>query len=208
MLLTPAHTAQEACGTRICHRRRPEPSPLQADPWRRLLQLQQQGGALDLHQGVDVLQPGLHQRQPALDTVVAEGDLLPHNLLRRGDEIAGEELHKLVLHVLDKVEARTPVPLHDKHRQVAVWLLDAVVQHLDDHRRVVLEVDHQLLMLLHCPEALLIHPMRVVEEEVILAGQLNPAVLRGVFLPQGQDLAPNCFERAHLLRAGVRVLHA
>ena len=49
----------------------------------------------------------LHERQPALDHVVAVRDLLSHQLFRARLELARQQLHELVLHVL---RARTQGP--------------------------------------------------------------------------------------------------
>ena len=58
------------------------------------------GGGADLDEGLDVLEARLHQRQPGLEGVVAKADVGTDNVLGGGDEVAREELHKLVLHVL------------------------------------------------------------------------------------------------------------
>ena len=44
------------------------------------------------------LEARLHQSEFGLDAVVPEGDLLAHPLLRRGDEVAGQQLDELVPH--------------------------------------------------------------------------------------------------------------
>jgi hypothetical protein len=54
----------------------------------------------------------LHERQPALDHVVAVGDLLAHELFRARLELARQQLHELVLHVL-----WSPAPQHRHRRQ-------------------------------------------------------------------------------------------
>ena len=53
------------------------------------LELEQEGGVLDLDQVVDVLQARLHQLHLRLDGVVAVSDACAHNLLRAGKKLAG-----------------------------------------------------------------------------------------------------------------------
>lgn len=50
---------------------------------------------------------------------------------------------------LYKIQAGIYVMLHDEYRQVAMWLLYAVVQHANENIRVVLEFHHELLIFLH-----------------------------------------------------------
>lgn len=50
---------------------------------------------------------------------------------------------------LYKVQAGVNVMLHNEHRQVAVRLLNAVIQHANENVLVVLELHHELLVLLH-----------------------------------------------------------
>jgi len=97
-------------------------------PRGRLLQLEEEARVLELDEVVDVLEPALHHVELGLDGIVPEGNLMLDNLLRRADEVAGHELHELVLHVLNKVEAGVHVMLHDKDGKVRVGLLDAVVK--------------------------------------------------------------------------------
>mmetsp|Transcript_616 Transcript_616/g.1431 ORF Transcript_616/g.1431 Transcript_616/m.1431 type:complete len:255 (+) Transcript_616:50-814(+) len=171
---------------------------------RRLLQLQQQGWVLDLHQRVHVRQPRLHQRQAALDGVVAVGDLLPHHVLGGRQEVEGQQLHELVLHVLDEVQAGAAVAHHDEHGEVRVRLLDAVVEVAHDYPGVLRKVHHQLLPLLQRAEAGVVQVVRVVEEQVGLAAQLHPHGGVRVVLPDAKDLHLDGLQRAHLLR----LLHA
>ena len=110
----------------------------------------------------------LHQCQARLDRVVSEGDVLPHGLLVARDEGRAEQLDELVLHVLDEVEVCSAASLHHEDCEVLQWLLDACVEHADEDGGVLREVDHQLLLLLHQPEALLVQRVRVVEEQVVL----------------------------------------
>ena len=56
-------------------------------------------------------------------------------------------------------------------------LLDARVYHLDKDARVVMEFDHELLVLLHVLEAVLVDKVGVVEEHVVFACQFDLDVL-------------------------------
>ena len=94
-------------------------------------------------------------------------------------------------------------------------LLDARVDHLDQDVRVVAELDHQFLVLLHVSEAVLVNDVGVVEEQVVLRSELNLDILKSAWLAlfgqlaftyQLQDLHADGLERADLLRAAVRVL--
>mmetsp|Transcript_17555 Transcript_17555/g.42891 ORF Transcript_17555/g.42891 Transcript_17555/m.42891 type:complete len:218 (+) Transcript_17555:245-898(+) len=136
---------------------------------RGLGELEEEGRVLDLDEGLDVLEAGLHEREARLEGVVAEADVRADNVLGRRYEVAREELHKLVLHVLDEVETRQPLPLDHEHGQVAVRLLDAVVEHPDQHVGVLGEVHHQLLVLLHLPKPMFVEVVIEVEEEIVLA---------------------------------------
>ena len=48
-----------------------------------------------------------------------------HGLVVAGTKGYAEELDEFVFHILDKIQVRSPRSLHNKHRQVRVWLLDA-----------------------------------------------------------------------------------
>ena len=63
--------------------------------------------------------------------------------------------------------------MHDKDRQEALWLLDARVGHFDENIGILAEIDHQLLLFLHLPKAVLCDHMCVMEEEIILRCQLH-----------------------------------
>jgi len=54
--------------------------------------------------------------------------------------------------------------VHDEDCQEAVRVLDARVGHFYEDVRVFLEVDHQLLLLLHVPESVLVDTVRVMEK--------------------------------------------
>eukprot|EP00217_Crustomastix_stigmatica_P006587 CAMPEP_0183793668 /NCGR_PEP_ID=MMETSP0803_2-20130417/3363_1 /TAXON_ID=195967 /ORGANISM="Crustomastix stigmata, Strain CCMP3273" /LENGTH=348 /DNA_ID=CAMNT_0026038053 /DNA_START=216 /DNA_END=1259 /DNA_ORIENTATION=+ len=167
---------------------------------RRLLQLQQQARVLDLDERVDVREPGLHECEAALDGVVPVRDLLAHVPVVGRGEVAREQLHELVLHVLYEVQPRAAVPHHHKHSQVRVWLLDAVVEHPHEHGRVLVEVHHQLLALLQQAETRVVQRVRVVEEEVGLAAELNAHAGIRALLPVHEYLHLDRLQGAHLLR--------
>ena len=63
--------------------------------------------------------------------------------------------------------------VHDEDRQEAVRVLDARISHLDEYVGILLEIDHEFLLLLHVPEFVFIHAVRVMEEQVVLTRQLN-----------------------------------
>ena len=52
-------------------------------------------------------------------------------------------------------------------------VFDARIGHLDENVGILLEVNHELLLLLHVAELVLVNVMRVVEEQVVLTCQLN-----------------------------------
>ena len=55
--------------------------------------------------------------------------------------------------------------------------LDAAVDHLDEDVGIFVELYHQLLVLLHLSEAVLVHNVGVVEEQIVLRGQLDLHIL-------------------------------
>ena len=61
-------------------------------------------------------------------------------------------------------------------------LLDAGVDHLDQNVGIIAELDHQLLVLLHVAEAVLVDDVSVVEEQIVLTSQLNFDVLESIWL--------------------------
>ena len=63
--------------------------------------------------------------------------------------------------------------VHDEDRQEAVRVLDARISHLDEYVGILLEIDHEFLLLLHVPEFVLIYAVGVVEKQVVLARQLH-----------------------------------
>ena len=52
-------------------------------------------------------------------------------------------------------------------------LFDAWVGHPDEDVGVLLEVDHQFLLLLHVAELILVDTVRIVEEKIVLTCQLH-----------------------------------
>ena len=63
--------------------------------------------------------------------------------------------------------------IHDEDGEEAMRVFDARVGHLDEYVGILLKVDHELLLLLHVAELVLVHAMRVVKEQVVLTCQLN-----------------------------------
>lgn len=104
---------------------------------------------------------------------VAEGYVLADRVLRGAHKVYGEELDELVLHVLDEVQPRSAIGLHEVHCKMIVRLLDAVVEHTNQHVGVISEVHHEFLLLLHGVEALQVAGVCVQEEQVALSGKLE-----------------------------------
>ena len=52
-------------------------------------------------------------------------------------------------------------------------VFDARIGHLDEYVGILLEVDHEFLLLLHVAELILVHAMRVMEEQVVLTRQFD-----------------------------------
>lgn len=63
--------------------------------------------------------------------------------------------------------------VHDKDCEEAVRVLDARVGHFDEDVGVLLKVNHQFLLLLHVAELVLVHTVRVVEEQVVFTRQFH-----------------------------------
>ena len=143
------------------------------------LQLQEQRRIFDFDEVIDVLEASLHQGHLALHRVVPEGYGLAHSVLWARDEVAREQLNELVLDVLDEVQLGRTVSVHDEDGEERVRLLNARVDHLDQDVGVVGELNHELLVLLHVTEAVLVDDVGVVEEKVVLTGQLNLDILEG-----------------------------
>jgi flagellar biosynthesis/type III secretory pathway protein FliH len=59
------------------------------------------------------------QQVPNLEEVVSVANVLANDLVRRRDEVARQQLDKLVLHVLNEIEASKTVTLDYKHGEVA-----------------------------------------------------------------------------------------
>ena len=83
-----------------------------------------------------------------------------------------------------------------------MWVFDAGVGHLDEDVGVFLEVDHELLLLLHVSEFVFVHAVSVVEEQIVLTRQLDfhlvNLTLTGGAVEQ-KHLDSDCLERANLL---------
>lgn len=106
--------------------------------------------------------------------------MLADCVLRRAHEVDRQQLDEFVFHILDEIQARTTIGLHQIDSEMVVWLLDAVVEHTNEHVGVVSEVDHELLVVLHQLERLEVTPMSVQEEQITLSRQLD---FDGVDLP-------------------------
>ena len=137
------------------------------------LQLEKQRRIFDLDEVVDVLQSRFHELHLRFDCVVSVSDGGAHGLLGAGHKLAREQLDELVLDVLDEVKFGLAVMVHYEHRKEAVRVLYARIGHLHEDVGIFLEVHHQLLLLLHVSEFVLIHFVCVVEEEIVFTRQLN-----------------------------------
>lgn len=51
-----------------------------------------------------------------------------------------------------------------------MWVLDATIGHFNEDIGILLEINHQFLLLLHVSELVFIHAVRVVEEQVVFTG--------------------------------------
>ena len=80
---------------------------------------------------------------------------------------------------LNEVQARLAIILHDEYREVRVRLLYAVVEHAQQHVRVLSVVHHELLCLCDVAEAHAVHFVCVVEEEIAFAAELDHNPRRG-----------------------------
>lgn len=83
------------------------------------------------------------------------------------------QLHKFVLHVLNEVQTSIELIHHREYGQMNVRLLDAVIQHTNEHSGVVREVDHQLLLLLNDVKVLLLYLVAIMEKQIRLRAQLQ-----------------------------------
>lgn len=110
----------------------------------------------------------LEHVQSRLHRVISEGDVLADRVLGCAHEIDREQLNELIFHVLDEIQARAAVGLHQIDSEMVVRLLDAVVEHANEHVSVVCKVDHELLVVLHQLEGLEVAHMRVKEEQIAL----------------------------------------
>ena len=98
--------------------------------------------------------------------------------------------------------------IHNENGEETVWVFDGRIGHLDKYVRILLEVDHELLLLLHVAELVLVNTVRVVEKQVVLAGQLYlhlvDLILTGTI--QEKYFDPDGLECTDLLRTLARVL--
>eukprot|EP00906_Rhabdomonas_costata_P035944 RCo050475 len=169
------------------------------------LEMGHQRGSLRLHQRADILQSGLHHAQPRAHCIVAEGDGLPDEVLRRLPKRQHEDLHKLVLHVLHKLQHSIAVAGDDQRGQEVLRLLDAAVQQLDQKAGELRELAHQPLLLLELPEPRPVDAAGVVEEQVALRGELHPQRDLLPVIAQGQDLNLHPLHRPQLM-GPIRIL--
>ena len=83
-----------------------------------------------------------------------------------------------------------------------MWVFDARVGHLDEDVGVFLEVDHELLLLLHVSEFVLVNAVSVVEEQIVFTRQLDfhlvNLALAGSAVEQ-KHLDSDCLKCANLL---------
>jgi hypothetical protein len=77
---------------------------------------------------------------------VLERSLCPDSLLRRSIEIANQMCHGFILHILTDLQNRRLVGFQVKRSQERVAIFDTVVEELDEHSRVVMEVGLQPLL--------------------------------------------------------------
>jgi len=98
--------------------------------------------------------------------------------------------------------------IHNEHSKEAVGIFDAGVSHFDKDVGVLLEVDHQLLLLLHVAEFVFINTVRVVEEQIVFTGKLHFDFMDQTLassVPE-KDLDPDGFKSTDFLRSLTRVL--
>ena len=89
-------------------------------------------------------------------------------------------------------------------------VFDARICHLDENVGILLEVYHEFLLLLHVAELVLVHAMRIVEEQVVLTCQLNLHLVNlvGVSSVEEENFYSDGFKSAHFLRALTRILNS
>ena len=81
-------------------------------------------------------------------------------------------------------------------------VFDAGIGHFDEDIGVFLEVDHELLLLLHVSEFVFVNAVSVVKEQIVLTGQLdlhlvNLALASGAV--EQKNLDSDCLKCANLL---------
>ena len=137
------------------------------------MKLEKQGWILDFDQIVDILESSFHKLNLRLDGVVAVSDRCAHGLFRTGEEFTRKKLDEFVLDVLNEVKFGLSVVVHDENSQKAVRVFDARVRHLYKNVCILLEVYHELLLLLHVAESVFIYTVCVVEKQVVFTRQLH-----------------------------------
>ena len=89
-------------------------------------------------------------------------------------------------------------------------IFDARICHLDENVGILLEVDHEFLLLLHVAELVLVNVMRIVEEQVVLACQLylHLVDLIRVGAIEEENFYSDGFEGADFLGSLTRILNS
>ena len=145
------------------------------------------GSILDLSEqrrvlGLDHLRDALETLARLVHVVLSDSVLVSDELFHRVFfgllKAAAVELYVLVLNTLLEDQVGAPVEAHREEVMIARWVLDAVVDHLDQHRWIVSEAKLQAIRLLELIEAILVNPRSVintrgsllvfVEEEVVV----------------------------------------
>lgn len=98
--------------------------------------------------------------------------------------------------------------MHDKYRQIRVWILDSTVQAPAQNTCVVREFHHQLLFLLHGGKVSRRALVLILKEQIILRGQLNSNCSWGPGIARYENFCPDRLERADILGPLVTFLHA
>ena len=76
-----------------------------------------------------------------------------------------------------------------------------LIEHSDEHGRVVTEVDHESLRLLHFPVIAVAHLVHIVEKQIPLTAELDADRLRTRVDAAQQDLHLDGFKRARRISA-------
>ena len=91
--------------------------------------------------------------------------------------------------------------IHNENSEETVWILDSRIGHFDKNVCIFLEVNHELLLLLHVTELVFVHAVCIVEKQVILTRQLD-LHLMDLILPgtvQKKNFDPDGLECTDLL---------